>query len=424
MNHSLLLPTYGGITDVAAVGMPVDECARLMARLAAVKKKGVFIAAARMTGAPEWELTAALGRWMWEDATQFRDLEVRVTELRASKSSVDKVLDYPLGDLLVEILHAPDSLALCVGWFDVLSPAYCEAIRVYLARTQPLVDQPSVRLLQHVLVEEEARLKFGQGFVAALAQCEGRAEARADWAAHFQTFLTAAQGILGLDALPTDFVRPTPRAGEEYRVSRESVREPWRKTTIPKANPGSLGDDRMDAMAWGRSQEMAAAEAIAVILSEWDGLPTEAIVDMARHCWDEVRHSLMGQAALEAGGHDFAGLESWVGFNQHALNGSPQKAYAHLALAIEAGTMAYPGGKRGEWETARGAGHALMTTFQDFDWADEVTHVKYGRKWLIEHHFKGNREAARQLADQTVKERVEFYAQYGVRDWMADRAGY
>ena len=121
---------------------------------------------------------------------------------------------------------------------------------------------------------------------------------------------------------------------------------------------------------------------------------------------------------------DFDALESWVGFNIHALNGPPQKAYAHLALAIEAGAMAYPGGKRGEWEVARDSGHALMTTFQDFDWADEVTHVKYGRKWLIEHHFKGDRQAARQLADQTVKERVEFYAKYGVRDWMADRAGY
>ena len=116
-NSILPLPKYGGIANVAAPGMPVDECARLIARLAAVKKKCVFIAASRMSGAPEWELTAALGRWMWEDATQFRDLEARVTELRSSKSAIDKVLDYPLGDLLTEVLHAPDSLALCVGWF-------------------------------------------------------------------------------------------------------------------------------------------------------------------------------------------------------------------------------------------------------------------------------------------------------------------
>jgi hypothetical protein len=84
--------------------------------------------------------------------------------------------------------------------------------------------------------------------------------------------------------------------------------------------------------------------------------------------------------------------------------------------------MIHPGGKRGEWEYCRDeAKHALMTTFQDFDWADEVTHVRYGRRWLIEHFFRGNREAARRMADESVRERVEFYRQFGVTDWMASR---
>jgi hypothetical protein len=106
----------------------------------------------------------------------------------------------------------------------------------------------------------------------------------------------------------------------------------------------------------------------------------------------------------------------------HALAESPQKAFAHLSLAIEAGAMASPGGKRGEWEYCRDvARHPLMTTFQDFDWADEIAHVNYGRKWIIEHHFKGNREAARNMADESISDRVRFYEQYGFRDWMSER---
>ena len=74
--------------------------------------------------------------------------------------------------------------------------------------------------------------------------------------------------------------------------------------------------------------------------------------------------------------------------------------------------MKYPGGKRGEWEFCRDAGHPLMTNFQDFDWADEVTHVGYGRKWLIDYYCKGDREEARKLADETMVERKAYYAQF------------
>jgi hypothetical protein len=275
-------------------------------------------------------------------------------------------------------------------------------------------------LLKNILAEEEERLALGRQFVEVLAQREGGAAIRADWKQHFDHFLAAARGILGRDERPANFPRPVPRAAEGYRMTREFARDERFTAIIPKVNPEKLKGDALLNMMWTRSQEMAAAETVAVILAEWDNLPSEAMVDLSRHCWDEVRHCLFGQAALLGEGFKLTDLESWVGFGDHALDGSPQKAYTHLSLAIEAGTMAYPGGKRGEWEFCRDqARHPLMTTFQDFDWADEVTHVKYGRKWLIENYYKGNRAEAGKVADATIRERVEFYARYGVQDWMA-----
>lgn len=58
------LPGYTGLADVTRPGMFVEECARLIARLAAVKKQSVRLFAARMSRVPEWELKAALARWM------------------------------------------------------------------------------------------------------------------------------------------------------------------------------------------------------------------------------------------------------------------------------------------------------------------------------------------------------------------------
>jgi hypothetical protein len=74
--------------------------------------------------------------------------------------------------------------------------------------------------------------------------------------------------------------------------------------------------------------------------------------------------------------------------------------------------MVHPGGKRADWELAKDAGHPLMTTYQDFDWADEITHVKYGRKWLVKYVFNGDRQAAQKVADETMEQRKAFYAQF------------
>jgi hypothetical protein len=417
------LPRYSGIAGIDRAGLSVEQCAAFVARFAAIERQCVFIAAARMPDVREYELKTALARWMWEDATHCQSLENRVAELRSNKAAVRKVLDYQLGDFLCEILHSPGSLELCVGLFEVLSPAYCAAIRDYLSQTQPLADFPTVRLLKGILSEEEERLRLGNAFLASLKQQKGGEAIARDWRGHLEQFLAAAQGVLGCEPLPDGRTKPAPRAAAAFRPTHEFARDERFTAVVPKIVPGQVKDDPLRTMMWVRREELCVAETVAVILYDWgDDLPTEAIVDLARQCWDEARHSLFGQAALEGAGFPLQALESWVGFGMHALAESPQKAFAHLSLAIEAGAMASPGGKRGEWEYCRDvARHPLMTTFQDFDWADEIAHVNYGRKWIIEHHFKGNREAARNMADESISDRVRFYEQYGFRDWMSER---
>ena len=57
---------------------------------------------------------------------------------------------------------------------------------------------------------------------------------------------------------------------------------------------------------------------------------------------------------------------------------------AHAALyAIEQSLMPAKTGKKYEWKTAEEAADPLAKFFQDFDWADEVLHVRIGRDWGI-----------------------------------------
>ena len=84
----------------------------------------------------------------------------------------------------------------------------------------------------------------------------------------------------------------------------------------------------------------------------------------------------------------------------------PLPLYAMLC-DVEAGFMKYPPGKRFEYEFCRDkAGHPLMTTLQDFDWADEVLHVNIARRQL-KTWFPGTEEELLALAEDGIEWRAQ-----------------
>jgi hypothetical protein len=66
------------------------------------------------------------------------------------------------------------------------------------------------------------------------------------------------------------------------------------------------------------------------------------------------------------------------------LNTEYTPFHSHLILwGIEQSLMPRETGKRFEWEMTLKGADPLLTTFQDYDWADEVLHVHIGRRWLV-----------------------------------------
>ena len=411
--HDHLVQPYTGITEVERTGLAVEECAGRVARFGFVAKQLMLVQAGKMSSTANWEFKAALGRHLWECALHWGHWRARIGELRGHEHLIEKEAEGPLNDLFAELLHSADDAELAAGLYGVLLPAYREALVRYAQETNPLVDQPTVRLIRHILLDLEEQLAVGQSVLAASEPA--RTVNVAEWRAHLTSYLKAAGGIDGTETRQPTFSLPAPRSTGDYRIPISFARDSRFTTTLPKTNP-YREDDGLEALRgkmWVRSQEMTAAELCATVLFEWEDLPYEGCLDLARHCWDETRHSLFGQAALAAEGIRLEQLPSWVGYAQHTLPVSPQKRYAHLAIATEAGLMRHPGGKRGEWEWCKAqANHPLATTFQDFDWADEVTHVGFGRQWLIRYFCQGDRTRAQTMADETVVERQAYYRQF------------
>ncbi|PYI87831.1 MAG: hypothetical protein DME26_04905, partial [Verrucomicrobia bacterium] len=99
--------------------------------------------------------------------------------------------------------------------------------------------------------------------------------------------------------------------------------------------------------------------------------------------WDEARHAMMGEVGFASVEIDWP-KQVMVNFTWSlGLNTQLKPFERHAVLYfIEQGLMPR-NGKRFEWEVGQASGNPLSALFQDYDWADEVLHAKFGRDWYL-----------------------------------------
>jgi hypothetical protein len=396
--------------DVGSFG--VEAAAAFLRRVEFVHRRLVYLEAFHVVARSLWELKAALGRHLYEDAEAVAALRDRVLDLRQNPSVLDREPDQRLSLLMDELLHARTDEELLVGLYEVVKPALLAAQRDYARTTQQIVDQPTVRLLRSTIADLEDQVAWGQRAVELLVDERGRREDVAEFAKNLRGFLSSAGGISGEES------GANPVAGRRWRSSTtvslppQAIRDERMpaKTTLFRVGTPDLyrSDDenqrRLLHMMRTRQEEMVVAELVAAVIWERQNEPWEFTHDLARHEWDEMRHGLFGQAALEAEGVDWMAYPQFTGDYDINATNLPSARYAWL-LGIEQNAMRRTG-KRAEYEFCRDeAQHPLMTQFQDFDWADEVKHVHIGREWTT-HLYDGDPAQAKAAAEQAV---IEFW---------------
>ncbi len=386
------LPPLAGVTDhvgAARLGIGVDENVRRLLRYQWVEQRFSRIEAMRLIATPEWEVKGGLARHQWLDVEHADVLRRRIAEMRHPVPPLDRTPESALDAFVEEVLRARDTVELLVGLYRVGHAALLDAYREHLRSSNPLADEPTHRALRFVIVEEEDELAWGEACLAALLEGDASAGTRAAaWESHLRAYLDAAGGIAGP---PNDAIRDLP-------PSRASA--PFEADTTPRRDarfhgvhnfnfpphvvyddPALPADERNLALVCKRLLEMDVPEMMASILAEKEDQPWEFRRDFARQLWDEARHSMLGEAALEARGVDWRAIPLNVGFalrlNRHA---TPLERQLVL-FRIEQGLMPRETGKRFEYETAVEARDPLSALFQDHDWADEVLHARIGRRW-------------------------------------------
>lgn len=393
-------PPFAGVVSLAESrrdGLSVADATFALHRLAYAKQRLAIAAAAFLPSTPEWEVKCALALHGWLDAEHASALYARLAELREPSPGPSDIPAGPLRAAFDELLAAPDTVTRVTGLYAVMRPHVRAMIDEYLHATNPLCDQPSVRVLRHILEDEQRILAWGEASLPAVAGAEGSD----DWHAHLSA---ALHGRVD-----------SPRFGGSYRVDITPARDERFRHVFDISTPADVvylddsrpADERNAALMFKRLREMDVPEVIAGIVAErWAeernagerGRPWAYYASMLRQMWDEARHAMLGQALLENHGVDWTTLPVNVTFSWK-LGKFCTPVERHILLyAIEQSLMPRDRGKPYEHRVAVESGDRLSALFHDFDWADEVLHVEIARRCLRP-ELPGGLNEARQRAD-------------------------
>lgn len=390
---SLGVPELAGLTTyqgAARIGYSVDENVRRLLRYQWIERRLMTGLLSHLTSEPIWEVKCGYALHQWQDAEHADWLRRRIGEMRHPIPPLDVAPDGVLDAFLDEALRSTDAVELLAGSYGVVRSGLIEAYRRHLAETNPLVDQPTRRILRRALMDHEEALEWGATALTALCRRDPAATGRAEvWQDHLRAFLGAAGGIAG-PATERAASLPRARAYEPFtpdfhprRDGRFTGQHDFEFPPHVVYNDARVpADERNLALLAKRTLEMDVPEMMASILIERTEQPWEFQLDYSRQLWDEMRHAMLGTVAFEARGVDWTRIPLNVGFSLRLNLHASALERQTILYAIEQSLMPAETGKRFEYETAVEAGDPLSTHFHDYDWADEVLHAHIGRRWL------------------------------------------
>lgn len=373
---------YAGLKQVHSPGLSVDEASNRLQRLAYIEQRLMFLYASHVVTLPERDLKVLLGRLQYEAGQNANALRQRIQELRTPSRRLNKPPDKNLKIVFDHLDHLPGTSPFLEVLINSILPVLLEGYRDYLSSTNHLADYSSVRVVKTNADETEQHLQLLRAIYEDTGSDEGDIPDIGEWSGALERSLN--ETVLLTKKEPSEGELELKEPTEPFQIPRELRRDgTLRRVWDFEKPPLDQVDEHLDYMMSIRLSELNVAEGLALVLCETEDMPWDFYMDISRHLWDEMRHSLFGEAAIESVHGDRAALPLRDYEGEFVMEVSPLEGYAVLGLEIEGANMRYPPGKRQEWEFCRDmAKDRLMTTFQDYDWADEVLHVNIARRQL------------------------------------------
>ncbi len=362
----------------------VKDMAQLQRRLFELERAFIVSATTLIPRVGEPELKYLLCQHVWESASHARFLRERGRELSGFGQS--ETIRPEILRVFHEATVGPDAAASLAGFYQVLKPYLLECYTHYLKATHHLADWPSRRLVEEFIGDEERHARE----MAKWLQVTPTTEV---WTDHLATVLTTLGGLDGHApaALDPDFAWTHETV--PYQHPRTCNRAPYPTCSSvfshdPTETPivrDWLVDPKTDARVirvmiyvW-LMMEMDAVDYLSTVFVETPHAPFDLHHDLARHLWDESRHSQFGFRQLPNLGYDLMTIEHSLDLYDILIHMPPAERYAMMTMEFEVGSFPT---KALIMDRIRELNDFEADTLLAFDRNDEQNHVRYGHQWL------------------------------------------
>jgi Protein of unknown function (DUF455) len=353
------------------VGYDVDVNATRFSNYVHVLREIVHLSCGHLALEPRFEVKALLGDQLHDDARAISKLHRRLYALRTPS-------DYPgapseeLAALLDRAGEVSTEEYLQIAYGE-LKPTLIAAIRVHLAGLDPLIDEPSLRLLTQLLHRQERHV--------------------AELPAERTSTAFEDLGALPLrlhESRPLKVMAPLDRPARDAFVEVTDEGGPYLVVNGEENHVPTEPEEQKHFFHGLMDAELCAAELMARNSHEHPDMPWDFHVDMARECWDGIRHAEIHDR-LMATELDCHWGDYPVGFSYfrsiYALDLLGRLALLHGTSEQQA---VWRQSHRRKLLIERGQ----ETVAQVFDYllADEIPHIHNGVRWGT--HLLGGDEQA------------------------------
>jgi uncharacterized ferritin-like protein (DUF455 family) len=333
---------------------------------------------------PETAVKILIGTHIWDDAQHLEMIHQRLKELRYP-SELPACPSVEYAAFLDTLDQAENTTQFLVGIYRVLKPRLIAACQWHLTQCDPLIDEPSVRLLQRIIADETKSVTEGQQALDALC-ASADIEGLLRWQSKLET-MAQALGDLGDLALRKGQKRlwPVPRLLPiNCREAGVVVNEDMVFIYAPESSDGlgwrsKLPEELGRSMHGQVDAELVAAEVMGRNIYEYPKMPLAFHVAMARQVWDEVRHAHIAIKFLERIGKKFGDYPvTHLGYSHHYVFDLIGRLVMFNRIS-EGGAMC--GASQQSKEILASGGDPKVAEYFDYIFADEVAHVYNGDHW-------------------------------------------
>jgi hypothetical protein len=197
--------------DLKTVGgaFGVDENARRLIHYKFAENVCMTTAGGWASSTPLIKVKFALGQHCYEDSIHSLWLGQRLPELRVTEEmelTLPPTLRWsnkaePPNEEFLKFAETmqlqKDQLLRLVGLYRVLKTHLCVYYRHHAQMTDPVCDAPTVRILEHILLEEERHVQWGQAIYEELADTPQRRRDALEWQMELEDLLVRSGGVTG-----------------------------------------------------------------------------------------------------------------------------------------------------------------------------------------------------------------------------------